>query len=58
MSPENLTFAQPGVGPLETRGEDLTDVGEIEKKERNSDDSVEDRDDLADGSNGYNVPIT
>ena len=58
MSPENLTFTQPRVGPLETRGEDLTDVGEIEKKERNSDDSVEDRDDLADGSNGYNVPIT
>ena len=30
MSSEDLTFAQPRVGPLEAGGEDLSNVGEVQ----------------------------
>ena len=58
MSPENLTFAQPRVGPLEAGGEYLTYVGEVEKEERDPDHSVKYRDNFPDRSGGYDVAVT
>ena len=61
MSPssvEYLTLAESRVGPLETRGEDLTDVGEVEEEQRDPDHGVEDGHDLPDGGDRHNVAIT
>ena len=43
-----LALAQPGVGPLEAGGQDVSDVREVEQEERHPDDGVEDSDELAD----------
>ena len=61
MSPssvEYLTLAESRVSPLETRGEDLTDVGEVEEEQRDPDHGVEDGHDLPDGGDRHDVAIT
>ena len=55
---EDLTFAQPGVGPLEAGGEDLADVGEVEEEQRHAHHRVEDGHDLADGRHRHDVAVT
>ena len=55
---EYLTLAQSGVGPLEARGEDLADVGEVEDEEGDPDHGVENGHDFANGGDRHNVAVT
>lgn len=57
-SVEYLTLAESRVGPLEARGEDLADVGEVEEEQRDPDHGVEDGHDLPDGGDRDDVAIT
>jgi hypothetical protein len=52
-----LAFAQPGVGPLEALGHDVTDIGEVEEEEGNADDGVEYGDKFADWGDWSDMPI-
>ena len=53
----SLTFAQPGIGPFETLGHDVSDIGEVEEKQRNAYDGVEYGDEFPNWSDGGNVTI-
>ena len=53
----SLTFAQPGIGPFETLGHDVSNVGEVEEKQRNAYDGVEYRHQFANWSDWSNMSI-
>ena len=51
------TLETPGVGPLEAGGHDVTNVREVEQKERHANDGVEHGEDLSRNCRRGYVPV-